>query len=87
MKKEKNMLIKDNITRDIHTICWNMKAFIPFMHRTIPKEDTFFRTELKLATIIMTEMRPAHTTEHLKKGVIRSLMEQECKRSFHTKEP
>ena len=81
------MLIKDNITRNIHTICWDMKAFIPFVHRTIPKEDTFFRTELKLATIIRTEMRPARTTEHFKKRVIRHLTKQEFKWSFHMKEP
>jgi hypothetical protein len=64
-----------------------MKALIPFMNGTIPKENTFFRTKLKFAIFIGTEMRPAHTTEHLKKHVIRNLTKQEFKRSIHTKEP
>ena len=42
IRKRKDMLIKDNITLDIHIICCNMKAFITFVQRAVPKEDTFF---------------------------------------------
>ena len=87
IRKRKNMLIKDNITRNIHTICWNVKAFITFVQRTVPKEDTFFRTKLKLTIIVRTEMRPTRTTEDFEKSVVRSLMKQEFKRSFHAKKP
>ena len=64
-----------------------MKALVPFVNKTVPKKDTFFRTELKLAIIIRTEKRPARTTEHFKKRLIRSLTKQEFKWSFHMKEP
>jgi hypothetical protein len=60
-----------------------MKALIPFMNGTIPKEDTFLGTKLKLAIIIGAEMRPTGTPKNFKKGVIWNLTKQEFKQSFH----
>ena len=41
-QKRENMFIKDNIAGNMHTIRRNMKTFIPFVNKTIPKEDTSF---------------------------------------------
>jgi hypothetical protein len=35
-KKEKNILIKNNITRYVTTIGGNIKAFVAFLETTIP---------------------------------------------------
>ena len=81
--KGKDVLIKDNITGYIDTICWHMKALVAFMKRTITQKHTFLRPKLKLSMIIWTKMGPAGTPEHLKEGIVRSFMEKELNRSFH----
>jgi hypothetical protein len=42
-----------------------------------------FRTELKLATIIWAEMRPAYTTKDFEKSIIKRLFKEALKRSLH----
>jgi hypothetical protein len=60
-----------------------MKTFRTFVLGAITKKDTFFRAKLKLATVIRASMGPTSTTIHLKKSVMRRLMEQLFDRSFH----
>jgi hypothetical protein len=83
VSKWKNCLVKNNITRDIHSVGRNMETLVAFMDRTITKEDTLFRTELKLATITWAEMRPACTTKDFEKSIIRRLSKEALKRSLH----
>ena len=63
-QKRENMFIKDNIAGNIHTVRWNMKTFIPFVNRTIPKEDTLLGAKSKFMCIIWTKVGPASTTKH-----------------------
>jgi hypothetical protein len=44
--KGKQVFIKDNIARDVHTVRRNMKTLVSFMKRTVAKEHTFFRSKL-----------------------------------------
>jgi hypothetical protein len=60
-----------------------METFVPFVKRTITKENTFFRAKLELMLIIWTDMRPACTPKYLEKGVIRRCVEELFNRSFH----
>jgi hypothetical protein len=72
--KWEDVLIKDNITRYVDTICWHMKALVAFMKRTITQKYTFLRPKFKLSMIIWTKMGPTGTPEHLKEGIVRSFM-------------
>jgi hypothetical protein len=42
----KNVLVKDDITRDVNTPRGAIQALVAFMHRTIPEKNTHFRAEL-----------------------------------------
>jgi hypothetical protein len=43
LRKMKNTLIKDDVTRDISMSGGDVKAFVTFMKATIPKKNTLFR--------------------------------------------
>jgi hypothetical protein len=44
--KRKNILIEDDIARNINVSCRNLKALETFMHITIAKENTAGRPKL-----------------------------------------
>ena len=45
MKRE-DILIKNDVTRDVDAIGGNVQAFVPFVKGTIPKKNTLFRPKL-----------------------------------------
>ena len=61
--KWENILIKDNISRNIDTTSGHIKAFNSFMTRTISKENTPFRSEREFMLVIWTKVGPASTTK------------------------
>ena len=83
VSKGKDILIKNNVPRDIDMIGRNMETFIPFMKRTVAQKHTLLRTEIKFMTVIRSKMRPASTPKYLKKGVVRCFIKKSLKRSFH----
>jgi hypothetical protein len=68
--ERKNMLIKDNISRDIHHIRFSIKTFIPFMQGAIADKYTFFGTERKFVLVVSTQIRPTSTSKHSHRGII-----------------
>ena len=69
--KGKHGLIKDDISRYINSIGWNMKTFVSLMKRTIAQKHTLLRPKLKLMVVVWSKVRRAGTPKNLKKGVIR----------------
>jgi hypothetical protein len=62
--ERKNMLIKDNISRDIHPTRFSIKTFIPFMQGAIAEKYTFFGMKKKFVFVVSTQMRPTSTSKH-----------------------
>jgi hypothetical protein len=48
----KNILIKNDVARDINASSRNIKTLEPFVQIAIAKENTFFRSKLKFMSII-----------------------------------
>ena len=61
------MLIKDDISRNIDSIGWDMETFVSLMKCTIAQKHTLLRPELKLMIIVGSKVRPASTPKYLKK--------------------
>jgi hypothetical protein len=83
MREGKHRFIKNNIPRNIDSICRNMKTLITLVHRTVTKEDTLFGSKLEFALIVRSKMRPTRTPEHLKKGIVRHFPQKTLKRCLH----
>jgi hypothetical protein len=49
--KGKNLLIKNNITRDVDATSRNIQALKSFVHGAISQEDTSFRPESKFRAL------------------------------------
>jgi hypothetical protein len=81
--KGEHILIEHYVTRYVNTVRGNMEALVPFVKRTIPKEDALFGPKLQLALVIWTKMRPTSTPKNLKKRIIWEFIEQEFKGGFH----
>jgi hypothetical protein len=71
LRKGKHILVKNDITRDIHAVCGDMKTLVTLVERAIAEEDTFFRSKFEFVFVVRTEVRPTCTAEHLEKGIIR----------------
>ena len=66
--KREHIFIKHDVTRNVDTVRRNVKAFVPFVERTIPKKNALFRPELKFTTVVWPEVRPTCTSKHLEIG-------------------
>ena len=49
------------------------------------QKNTLFRTELKLAVIVWAKVWPTRTPKHLKKCIVRLLMQEDLNGSLHIK--
>ena len=76
VSKRKHSLIEDDISRNIHTIRWNMETLVPLMERAITQEDTLFRAKLKLTIVVRPKMRPTSTPKHFEESIVRCIMQQ-----------
>jgi hypothetical protein len=63
LSKRENILIKDNITRDIYTPGGHIKTFNTFMTRTITKKNTTFRAEREFVFVIRMKVGPTRTAK------------------------
>ena len=60
-----------------------MKTLVAFVESTITKEDTLFRTKLKLSIIVGPKVRPTRTTKNFKECIVREFLEQKLKGCLH----
>jgi hypothetical protein len=81
--EREDILVEDNIARNINTIRWHMKTLIPFVKRAIPQKHTFFRSKLQLPFIIWSKMRPTCTPKNFKEAIIWLITKESFKRSLH----
>jgi hypothetical protein len=75
-QKRKHIFVKNNVTRDVHMIGWNMEILVPFVLGAVSKKHTFLRTKLEFALIVRAWVRPTSTTKNFQKSVIRRLIEE-----------
>jgi hypothetical protein len=61
----KNVLIKDNITRDVDPTSGEAEALETLMHVTISQENAFLRTKFKFAGVERPKMGPTRTSKDL----------------------
>ena len=63
--------VKDNVTRNIDTARRDVKEFDSFVLGTISNEHALRGAKHKFAIIVWTEIRPAGTSEHTERLVVR----------------
>jgi hypothetical protein len=63
-----------NISRNIYSTSFGLKAFVLFMHRTVPYENTLSRSEGQFPGIVGSQIRPTCTPKYLQIRILRSLI-------------
>jgi hypothetical protein len=80
VSKGKNLLIKNNIKRDVDATSRNAQELKSFVHGAIAQEHTSFRPEGKFSSIIWLKVRPTGTPKDPEHRVIEFFMKQGFKR-------
>jgi hypothetical protein len=73
IRERKNILIKNNIARNINAPFRWLKTFKTFVGVAVAKKDTSFGTELNLSCIVGAKIGPTCTPKSSKKGVVRCM--------------
>jgi hypothetical protein len=68
--EREHIFIKNYITRDIDSSCRDIRIFDPLVDRTIPKQNTPFRTESEFSFIVRMEIWPTSTAKSSKSIII-----------------
>jgi hypothetical protein len=62
-----HMFIKEDTTRNMDPITWNLKTLVAIVERTIPHKNTLFQKKFKCTLIIGLKVRPIDITKNFKK--------------------